>query len=77
VHANFVRIAMGDSKAAAWAAERWLRMRAPEQWKDAPTEIDAVVRASVVMAEPMTEEEWLREYGRSMAPPGRTPAQSD
>jgi hypothetical protein len=34
VHANFVRIAMGDSKAAAWAAERWLRMRAPEQWRE-------------------------------------------
>ncbi len=39
VHANFARIALGDSKAAAWAAERWLRMRAPEMWHDPPTQI--------------------------------------
>lgn len=39
VHANFLRIATGDSRSAAWAAERWLRMRAPEQWRDQPTEI--------------------------------------
>ena len=77
VHANFLRIATGDSKAAAWAAERWLRMRAPGQWHDQPTEIDAVVRASVVMAEPMSEEEWFREYGSSLASPGRTPTRTD
>lgn len=39
VSANFLRIATGDSKAAAWAADRWLRMRAPEQWRDQPTQI--------------------------------------
>ncbi len=39
VAANFLRIATGDSKSAAWAADRWLRMRAPEQWHDPPTEI--------------------------------------
>jgi hypothetical protein len=39
VHANFLRIATGDSKSAAWAAERWLRMRAPEQWHDQPLAI--------------------------------------
>jgi hypothetical protein len=40
VHANFLRIAAGDSKSAAWAADRWLRMRAPQQWRDAPTQIE-------------------------------------
>lgn len=38
VHANFLRIATGDSRSAAWAAEKWLRMRAPEQWRDQPAE---------------------------------------
>jgi hypothetical protein len=38
VAANFLRIATGDSKSAAWAADRWLRMRAPEQWRDQPAQ---------------------------------------
>ena len=70
VHANFLRIATGDSKSAAWAAERWLRMRAPQQWRDQPTEITGadggplVVTSYVVRAPKPTESaaEWLQTY---------------
>jgi hypothetical protein len=77
VHANFFNIATGKDKAAAWAADRWLERRMPHMWRVQPVEIDAVVRASIVMAEPMSEEEWFREYGSNLASPGRTPTRTD
>lgn len=38
-------------------------------------ELDATVRSAVVSAEPLSEDEWNREYtaGNSVAPPGRPP----
>jgi hypothetical protein len=61
VGANFFRIATGDSRSAAWAAERWLRMRAPEQWRDQPTEIanagDQPFAVSFRWADPPTAKE--------------------
>ena len=42
-------------------------------------ELEANVRASVVTAEPLSEDEWNREYaaGGGVAPPGRTPKGAD
>ena len=67
--------AQSEIKPEVRAAQWWTQARMG--WKEPATEIDAVVRASVVMAEPMSEDEWFREYGSSLAPPGRTPTRTD